>query len=75
MDVAAVLSPLRGFVSSCLPPTAFAVGCILSPLRGWNSGQIICMDLLWPLEFGGSDSHCRGSASVPQLRGWLAAGA
>src|ERR1022692_4702574 len=33
--VIAFLSPLRGLLISHLPPTACAVGCILSPLRGW----------------------------------------
>jgi hypothetical protein len=32
--VVASLSPLRGLLRSHLPPTAYAVGCILTPLRG-----------------------------------------
>jgi len=28
--------PFRGFLILSFPPTAFAVGCILSPLRGWE---------------------------------------
>src|SRR5579864_4190996 len=32
--VVAFLSPLRGLLISLPPPTACAVGCILSPLRG-----------------------------------------
>jgi hypothetical protein len=32
---AAVLSPLRGSLSFYRPPTACAVGCLLTPLRGW----------------------------------------
>ena len=33
---AVALSPLRGLLSILLVPTACAVGCILSPLRGWG---------------------------------------
>jgi hypothetical protein len=29
------LSPLRGLSVLVRPPTAYAVGCILAPLRGW----------------------------------------
>ncbi|HTE87334.1 MAG TPA: hypothetical protein VK639_00110, partial [Terriglobales bacterium] len=29
------LSPLRGWWVRTRPPTAYAVGCILTPLRGW----------------------------------------
>src|SRR5271166_645269 len=31
-----ILSPLRGFFLACTSPTACAVGCILSPLRGFT---------------------------------------
>ena len=34
--VEAFLSPLRGLQVFLLPPTACAVGCILSSLRGWR---------------------------------------
>ena len=33
------LSPLRGSDASRFPPTAYAVGCILSPLRGWRGEE------------------------------------
>ena len=33
------LSPLRGLVIFQLGPTACAVGCILSPLRGWERAR------------------------------------
>jgi hypothetical protein len=35
------LSPLRGLLNSHLPPTACAVGCILTPLPGWGTGRAL----------------------------------
>ena len=35
-----VPSPLRGLLVYDLPPTAYAVGCILSPLRGWDASSL-----------------------------------
>jgi len=36
VSVVAALLPLRGSLTFHLQPTAYAVGCILSPLRGFH---------------------------------------
>jgi len=33
--------PSGAWAHFSLPPTAYAVGCILSPLRGWHTGALL----------------------------------
>jgi hypothetical protein len=38
-----ILLLLRSLAVSTFLPTAYAVGCILSPLRGWDAGIHLCI--------------------------------
>jgi hypothetical protein len=60
------LSPLRGLGMSLRLPTACAVGCIFSPLRGWTSADF--PQAVWKAVFVGFDG-CRFLFGAARLVG------